>query len=409
MAAPYFLKVCNGGVMIAKIKLAIFSLMVGVFCNFASVQAYGTYAAVWHNKQTKSTLRVIGDYHAGDDLKFCQRLHNALKNTQFTPFYIGETSHDMVGILKRHANVNSENFGMLKYLTLGHYWKKDSYKKNISVVKQQPNLFSKKDRVIPRDGNFQALSPLVGDLRIGLQDLDDVIKDSLLEEVSLNGLSKFFPWMSKKQNIRDFNNFCCFNDPYLRQLCSDANMDFKVFRNLFLKTCQTKFKRMNASYSTVTKVFLEDVGNHMLACEEILKKTGNYALLKAFNDLCNVLQENLLIEKDSTMDLFINGTLSADSFSDELAEKVGRFWQAMYLDLTDFGYLAKTIQVMPFVENIVIYAGDAHVWGIEQHLKKAGYVCVWEKCNDTKTPLSQQDLETFFSVKTEPTTIKSKL
>lgn len=389
--------------MSKKIKLAFFGFLGLMFAVYAPLEAYGRYGAVWHNKETKSTLRVIGDIHNGDEFNkiFCQNIQNALVSTKFRPFYIGETSHALVGMLKYHQNVDSEYWGMLKYLTLVHLWKKDIGQKGVLVINKQPNLFSKKDRVMPTDGNFQALSPLVGDLRVGLQDMDEVVKAGLVTEVSSESrLHQFFQSMSHKVNTRNYDNYYSFNDPYLKQLCSNAKIDFKIFTDRFLQTCQRQFKK-NQAHSLVTKVFLENVGNNMLACEEILKKTRNYALLKALQDLYSVLQENLLIEKDSVMDLFIKGTLSSDFFNNELADKVNAFGKAMFLDLPDFGFLAKTIQVMPFVDNIVIYAGDAHIWGIEKYLKKAGYDCVWSKNNTDKTPLSQQDLETFFSVKTE--------
>lgn len=398
--------------MSKTIKLTMFGLILGVFCNIATAQAYGKYAAVWYNKDTKNTLRVIGDSHYGDDLNkaFAKNIQNALNKTKFTPFYISEMAHFATGY-----DVNSATLCILSSLTLIHYQKKDAYKMNISVIKKQPNLFSRKDRVMPRNGDFQGLSPLAVDLRKKIKNcekylsMDSVIAHSSWKAIANTlGLDKYNQVIQNKLNTRDFDNFWSVNNPCWKQLCRDVNIDFIMLQKSFLKICQENFKTMNANASLVTKVFLEDVGNHMLACEEILKKTQNHTLLKALQDLYHVLQKNLVLDKDSIMSQFIAGADNISISLHELVEQVDQFGKALYCDLPDFGFLAKVIQVMPFVENIVIYAGGGHIWGIEQHLKKAGYDCVWSQCNDDGNPLSQKDLEAFFSVKTAQK-IKSRL
>lgn len=407
-------------------KLALLAVL-GVAISSNGANAYMKYAAVYHNPETNKIIRLGGDVHGmylpgGDkyDIQSHENIKNALKATNFKPFWIGETHHKALFDMQIKMEFNSEKIDTLSALTLMHHSKKETYKKRATIIKKQPNLFSQKNFMVPIDETVKNFSPIVVDLRESFINIfmnaflipmhaggQEIIND-FFENISSQDREKIKPVIdemiifinrSAKPSATPF-----YESGLGGYLCNYFKYDFTEYKKKCLQEFQKKIHSQTIKFLRVQalKTLLDKAGNQLLTSEILLKNTKNSEMLKILKEAYHDLIKKLVIAKDSLFMQFIEGASLETLDQTKLEGEITNFMDGAFLNLPDFGFFAQIAKLSAFTNNTVLYAGDGHIIGVEKLLKKAGFECIWSKHN-TKLgeSLSQEDCEKFFSVQPE--------
>lgn len=358
-------------------KTIIIAAVVTLLSVNTALNAYASYAALWQHPEIKnSTIRLMGDSNnnnyreAEAHMVSRKNIDKALEKTKFKPFWVAE----------RFYNVNPKlSFGQIpplfgydvKSMTLPHklmyvhHVKKNDYKKKVMTLKKEPNLFSKKSFMWPKDGVLQNLSPIRTDEEKAYFEIEDFFD-------AVQGLS-----ISRSNDVSNKKNL--------------------------LQDIQEELKRIKYSALDFTKLILESAGNQFLACELVLKLAKNDVLLNVLKDLYNSLVKNIAITKDSAVAKFMAGESIDNLDQDELEEKLGNFIKSLRHDLPRFNNFAQTVKFSYLTNNAIFHASTKGVYDMQNLLEQAGYKCIWSKQAEKDQSLSVKDCEEFFKLSSQST------